>query len=237
MIYSIADFLVEYSPRYERLMSRSEKYLAENQNLTPEISLSVSEEEIDEHLRKYVATRDLAEYVLMGAKFYKEILGKDAFFLHSSAVAVDGSGFAFTGPCGAGKSTHSALWRQYFGTKAIAINDDKPVVKLIDGKAFVCGTPFSGKNDINANISVPLKGICVMNQAPENSIARLQSSEAMTVIMEQTLRPEEPEKIMALLDVLDKTLSQVPVYKLNCTKSFEAVELCYNTLSGKSKLT
>ena len=231
MLYSIADFLVEYTPRYERLLMRSQKYLADNQGDTADFSLAVSEAEIDEHLKKYEATRDLAEYVLMGAKFYKEILGRDAFFLHSSAVAVDGFGYAFTGPCGAGKSTHSALWREYFGTKAIAVNDDKPVVRLSGDDVFVSGTPFSGKNDINTNISVPLKGICVMNQAPENSIEKLSAREALSVIMEQTLRPEEPDKIFALLDALDKTLSKVPVYKLNCTKSFEAVKLCYNTLS------
>lgn len=230
MLYSIADFYVEYEPRYPRLTSRSEKYLASDQSIVPEISLSVSESEIDAHIVEYEVSRDLAEYVLMGLKFYTEILGKNAFFLHSSAVSVDGSGFAFTGPCGAGKSTHSALWRKYFGTRAVPVNDDKPVLRLINGTVFVCGTPFSGKHDINTNTMVPLKGICVLNQAKENSIVRLKPMEAMSVFMEQTVRSEDPAKMMALLDALDLTLQHVPVYRLSCTISFEAVELCYNTL-------
>ena len=234
MLYSIADFYVEYEPMYERLKSRSEKYMVADQGIKPDFSISVSNQEIDRHIKKYDVTRDLAEYVLMGAKFYKEILGRNAFFLHSSAVSVDGKGYAFTGPCGAGKSTHSSLWRKYFKEAAIPVNDDKPVLKVVDGKVYVCGTPFSGKHDINTNIMVPLMGICVLNQAKENSIAPLNPAEAMAVIMEQTLRCEEPDKMLALLDVLDTTLKLVPVYRLNCNISFEAVELSYKTLSRGS---
>ncbi len=233
MLYSIADFYVEYEPKYPKLTARSQKYLADNQNIKPEIVISVSEAEIDEHVLNYEVSRDLAEYVLMGAKFYTEVLSKNAFFLHSSAVAVDGEGFAFTGPCGAGKSTHSSLWRKYFGSRLISVNDDKPVVRIINDTVYVCGTPFSGKHDINTNILVPLKGICVLKQARENSITRLKAIEAMSVIMEQTLRSKDGYKMMALLDVLDITLQKVPVYELSCNISDEAVELAFSTLSGK----
>lgn len=233
MIYSIADFYVEYKPEYDRLTSRSQKYIAADQNVTPDILLTVTKEEILEHMSKYAVDEDLAEYVLMGAKFYKEILGKDAFFLHSSAVSVDGKGYAFTGPCGAGKSTHSSLWRKYFGSRAIAVNDDKPVIRIIDDTVFVCGTPFSGKHDINTNTMVPLAGIYVMNQAKENSIVRLKAMEATPVILEQTLRCNEPDKMIALLNIIDATLMRIPVYRLSCDISFEAVELAYNTLSGE----
>lgn len=233
MIYSIADFYVEYKPEYDRLTSRSQKYIAADQNVTPDILLTVTKEEILEHMSKYAVDEDLAEYVLMGAKFYKEILGRDAFFLHSSAVSVDGKGYAFTGPCGAGKSTHSSLWRKYFGSRAIAVNDDKPVIRIIDDTVFICGTPFSGKHDINTNTMVPLAGICVMNQAKENSIVRLKAMEATPVILEQTLRCNEPDKMIALLSIIDATLMRIPVYRLSCDISFEAVELAYNTLSGE----
>lgn len=234
MLYSIADFYVEYEPRYPRLTQRSVKYLAHDQSIAPEISISITEDEIDEHIAKYDVSRDLAEYVLVGAKFYKEILDRDAFFLHSSAVAVDGYGFAFTGPCGAGKSTHSSIWRKYFGSRAIPVNDDKPVVRVVNDTVFVCGTPFSGKHDINTNTMVPLCGICVLKQAKENSIERLKPIEATTILLEQTLRCDEAEKMAALLNVLDITLQHIPVYRLSCNISFEAVELAFSTLSGKS---
>lgn len=233
MLYSIADFYVEYEPKYERLRSRSEKYIAHNQLQTPEFSLSVSDDEIAAHMEKYSVDEELAEYVLMGAKYYKEILDRDAFFLHSSAVAVDGYGFAFTGPCGAGKSTHSALWRKYFGSRAVAVNDDKPVIRIVNDTVFVCGTPFSGKHDINSNTMVPLCGICVIKQAKQNSIVRLKPVEATSIFLEQTLRCNEADKMSSLLALLDTTLQHIPVYKLFCNISFEAVELAFSTLTEK----
>ncbi len=230
MIYSICDFCVEYNPKYQRLLKRSEKYIAESQEVKVDISFEISDEEISCHAEKYGTDYDLAEYVLAGIKFYEAIIMKGAFFLHSSALCVDGCGFAFTGPCGAGKSTHASLWRKYFGSKVISINDDKPAIKICGDDVCVCGTPFSGKQDINSNTVVPLCGICVLAQAKENSIRRLNASEAISAIMAQTINPTEAEKMSKLFELLDKTLTKVPVYKLCCNVSLEAVELSYNTM-------
>lgn len=232
MIYSICDFLVEYNPRFPRLKKRSEKYLSENQNLTPDFSFEVTDEEIKAHIEKFPMPESQAEYVVAGIKFYREVITRGAFFLHSAALAVDGEGFVFTGPCGAGKSTHAALWRRYFGDKVISVNDDKPAVRFFDGIPYVCGTPFSGKHDINTNVKVPLCGISILSQCPNNSIKRVKSSEAMTVLMEQTLRPETVKEMTALFDMFDKLLSCVPVYSFSCNISEEAVQLAYNTMKN-----
>ncbi len=232
MIYSICDFIVEYNPRFPRLKKRSEKYLAENQNVTPDFSFEVTDEEIKAHIEKFPMPESQAEYVVAGVKFYKEIIHRGAFFLHSAALAVDGKGFVFTGPCGAGKSTHATLWRKYFGDKVISINDDKPAVRFFDGVPYICGTPFSGKHDINTNVKVPLCGISILSQSPENSIERINASKAMMVIMEQTLRPETAKEMTDLFVMLDKLLTQVPVYSFGCNISKEAVELSYNTMKN-----
>lgn len=232
MIYSICGFNVEYTPRFEKLTSRSEKYIAEDQSVVPDISFEVSDEDIKAHIENYPMDNSHAEYVVAGIKFYKSIIPKGAFFLHSAAMAVEGKGFAFTGPCGAGKSTHATLWRKYFGDKVTSVNDDKPAIRFFDGVPYICGTPFSGKHDINTNVKVPLCGISILSQNKENSIRRVSSSEAMTVLMEQTLRPENPAEMSALFDMFDKLLTHVPVYRLNCNISMDAVELSYNTMKG-----
>lgn len=234
MIYSICDFYVEYTPRYPRLTARSEKYLVKNQSVTPDFSFEVTEEDIDAHIKKYPVDRDLAEYVVAGIKFYEEIISRGAFILHSAALGVDGNGFVFTGPCGAGKSTHASLWRKYFGSKVISINDDKPVIKIENDTAFICGTPFSGKHDINANVKVPLCGIAILHQSPENRIERTMPVNAISVLLEQTLRPKDMRKMSELFTMLDETLMKVPVYDFYCNISFEAVELSYRTMKGEA---
>ena len=232
MIYSICDFNVEYTPRFERLSVRSEKYIAKEQNVSPDFSIEVTDDDIRKHIEKYPMSESLAEYVVAGIKFYKEIVLRGAFFLHSAALAVDGKGFVFTGPCGAGKSTHASLWRKYFGSKVISVNDDKPAVRFFDGVPYICGTPFSGKFDINANVKVPICGIAILNQASENSITKTSSAKSMSVLLEQTLRPDNMKEMSMLFDMFDKLLACVPVYKFNCNISDEAVQLAYNTMKS-----
>ncbi len=232
MIYSICDYNVEYEPRFARLRDRSMKYLSTDQCVTPDFAIVITDDDINDHIAKYPMDKDLAEYVVAGIKFYNEIILRGAFFLHSSALAVDGKGFVFTGPCGAGKSTHATLWRRYFGDKVISINDDKPAVRIIDGTPYICGTPFSGKHDINANVKVPLCGISILCQSPENSIEKISVAEALPVLMEQTLRPDSVQKMTALFNMLDEMLTKVPVYKFCCNISKEAVELSYNTMKN-----
>ena len=233
MIYSICKFNVEYEPRFDRLKERSAKYIAQDQNVTPDFSFEVTDEDIMEHIKNYPMPEELAEYVVAGIKFYKELILRGAFFLHSAALCVDNKGFVFTGPCGAGKSTHAGLWRRYFKDQVISVNDDKPAVRFFDGEPYICGTPFSGKYDINANVIVPLCGISILHKSPENSIVRVSSADAMSVLMEQTLRPETPHEMMALFDMFDKLLNKVPVYKLSCNISEDAVKLSYSTMKDK----
>ena len=232
MIYSICKFNVEYEPRFERLTKRSAKYIAEDQSVTPDFSFEVTDEDIKKHIEKYPMTDDLAEYVVAGIKFYRELVLRGAFFLHSAALCVDNKGYVFTGPCGAGKSTHAGLWREYFKENVISVNDDKPAVRFFDGEPYICGTPFSGKFDINTNVIVPLCGISILAKSPENSIVRVSSAEAMNVLMEQTLRPETPHEMMALFDMFDSLLKKVPVYKLSCNISEDAVKLSYNSMKN-----
>ncbi|MBQ1977723.1 MAG: hypothetical protein II225_03140 [Ruminococcus sp.] len=230
MIYSICDFIVEYNPRFPRLTQRSEKYICADQNAVPEISFEVTDEDIAQHIKKFPMPSDQAEYVVAGIKFYRAIILKGAFFLHSSALAVDGKGYVFTGPCGAGKSTHATLWRKCFKDKVISINDDKPAVRFFDGVPYICGTPFSGKHDINTNTKVPLCGISILSQSPENTIKKVDSAKAMTVLLDQTLRPETAKEMSALFEMFDSLLKKVPVYSFGCNISAEAVKMSYTTM-------
>ena len=52
--------------------------------------------------------------------------------MHSSILEYEGKAYAFLGRSGTGKSTHTRLWRELFGDRAIMVNDDKPIIRLID---------------------------------------------------------------------------------------------------------
>ena len=48
--------------------------------------------------------------------------------------------------------------------------------------------------------------------------------------MSQTINPDEEGKMSKLFELLDETLTKIPVYKLRCNTSFEVVELSYKTM-------
>ena len=229
MLYNICGLNVSFEAKYPRTLNRSEKYIAKDQSLTPDITLEVTEERIDNYIEVYpYVDRSLAEYVIFGAGFYEAVLDFDAILLHSSAIAVDNQAYLFTADSGTGKSTHTKLWMDYFGDRAVMINDDKPVIRIIDGNIFACGTPFSGKHDINSNLLVPLKGICCLNQGKENHIEKISNREAIQKLMQQTLIVPHKTGVNNLLDVLDKVIKSVDVYKLYCDISEDAVLTSYN---------
>ena len=160
-------------------------------------------------------------------KIAKEMLGYDTILFHGSAIAVDGEGFLFTATSGTGKSTHTRLWREHFGDRAVMINDDKPLLRIKDGTVWICGTPWDGKHRISSNIMIPLKGIAVLTRGERNSIRPMPAAMALAPLLQQTHRPQEAEGVSQTLQLIDKMLQQVPVYLLKCNMEPEAAEISY----------
>jgi serine kinase of HPr protein (carbohydrate metabolism regulator) len=160
---------------------------------------------------------------------------KDGIIFHSSAIMVDGKAYLFTAPSGTGKSTHTRLWRELLGDRAVMINDDKPIIRYEDNKFFVYGTPWNGKHSLDTNCRAEIKGICSIYQSKENVIRKADSSEMLPIILNQTLRPASVSDMDRLLGLIDKMLTQVSVYKLGCNISLEAAELSYKTMSGEAQ--
>lgn len=176
------------------------------------------------------------EYLVTGSNFYRQLLGFDGMMLHASAVMMDDRAYLFSAPCGTGKSTHTALWRQVFGPdRARILNDDKPAVRLENGVFYAYGTPWSGKKDQNINVRVPLAGVCMLSRGEENRIEPFGGAAAVHALLEQTVRPKDPKLTGKLLDLLDKLLTTVPVWKLQCNMDPQAARVSYEAMSSGRK--
>ena len=176
-------------------------------------------------------------YMESEKQFFDSLLRYNGMMLHASAIVLDGKAYLFSGTCGIGKSTHSHLWQQSFGSAAQIINDDKPAIRLVDGVPMVYGTPFSGKHDISVNTAVPLKGIAFIERSDTNSIRRLEPREVFSLLLNQTVRPKDEAKLDKLCELIDKLLTQVPVYLLRCNISHEAAQLAYDEMSGNNEIS
>lgn len=228
--YRIAGCVVEYTPVYPLLRRQMEPYRCESGAVDMVLSLNREyyrkKQEEHRHL-----TREQCEYLFAGAQFYRKYIKQGGFLLHASAVVMDGRAYLFSASSGVGKSTHTKLWQKKFGAdRAVIINDDKPAICIEDGVCSVWGTPFSGKTDENRNEKALLQGICMLERGEENRIWQIKASEALPLLMQQTIRPRQEELADKLLTLVDALLRKIPVYRMQCTVCEEAAEIAYERM-------
>lgn len=156
--------------------------------------------------------------------------------IHGSCIVKDGKAYIFLGESGTGKSTHTRLWRENIEGCRL-LNDDSPIISAEEDGVYIYGSPWSGKTPCYHQKRFPL-GACVrLSQAPFNRIERLPLLKAYAAL-HPSCPPEfaYDEKLYAgISDTLDKILSTVGIYHLECLPDADAARLSYKTLSGNDK--
>lgn len=160
-------------------------------------------------------------------KLAEQLLDYDTLLFHGSVIAVDGVGYLFTAKSGTGKSTHTRLWREYFGERAVMVNDDKPLLWIGEEGVIVYGTPWDGKHRLSSNIAVPLKAICILNRGEQNHIQTITCKEAYSMLLQQTHRPTSAQGLSKTMQLLDKLSSKTKLYSLHCNMQLEAARIAY----------
>lgn len=224
--YTIADLTVAMSS-FGRTVRQAAPY--ETEPAAPDIVIRSDWQRLKSE-QPHLSEED-CEYLSTGASFYYQLPKFDGMLLHSSAVVLDGFAYLFTAPCGTGKSTHTALWQTVFGDRAAILNDDKPALRRLDGKWYAYGTPWSGKDDKCINMRVPLGGICVLARGEENRIVSFGGFPAVHALMEQTTRQRDEAFTSRMLSLLDTLLTEVPVFRLECTMHPDAARLSQRVMS------
>lgn len=147
--------------------------------------------------------------------------------IHGSAIAVDGEAYLFAAPSGTGKSTHTRLWREVFGDRAVMVNDDKPLVRVTETGALICGSPWNGKHHLDTNVTVPLRAICFLDRGNENRIEPTGGRTAFLRLMKSTYHSKNVENQKAILKSLELLYRQVRFYQLSCNMNPEAANVSY----------
>ena len=155
------------------------------------------------------------------------LLNRNTLLFHGSTVALEGYAYLFTARCGTGKSTHTRLWREVF-PGARMVNDDKPFLEITEKGVIAHGSPWSGKHGLSENISVPLKGICILHRGPENKIRPISPEEAMEMLLAQGYCPAESQK--KFLELIQALSRQVSLWSMECTKDPEAAKVSHQAM-------
>lgn len=231
--YDIAQLRVEIIEPKGRTEKQAVPYLSKNQdeNIKADIVINVDDSRVKAAIQEHPELNQGDwEYMLTGSDFYTDLIKFNGILLHSSCVVVDGVAYAFSADSGTGKSTHTQLWLKHFGDRAYILNDDKPAIRIIDGKPYACGTPWSGKYDYSTPAVVPLAGICFLSRNETNQIKKADTGKAIYNIFSQTVRRLGESRMNMLMDNLNEIFKLVPIYDLGCNMSDDAVLCSYNAM-------
>lgn len=162
---------------------------------------------------------------------YSRMCFENILLCHSSFVDYHGHGILFTGPSGIGKTTQAKLWNSYRGAEII--NGDKIFIKTDGNGCYGYGLPWKGSSEFCLNSNAEIDAVVVLKQAKKNSIKKLDSVEIMSGFVPHIFLPHWDKKCMdSALKTLDKMLSQVNVYQLECLPDETAVELTESVVLG-----
>ena len=233
MIYKIAGLRVQIDNKHEYTAKFCREYLSDDQNSPYDILATVTPEE-------FAVERGLSsgfsdgyiENICLYRSICQQMPTHNRMLLHASVLEYEGNGYAFLGKSGTGKSTHTRLWLNNLPNTRV-INGDKPILENAESSFIAYGTAWRGKEGWGCNAKTPLRGLCFLEQAKENSIRRLTPAEVSQRLFLQILLPEEENAVVATLELADALIKKTPAYLLRCDISETAVKTSFEAMTGK----
>lgn len=161
---------------------------------------------------------------------------------HGACVEFAGRAYIFTAYSGTGKSTHIRLWRRYLGNAVQIVNGDKPILAFPDPSPaapgdhpiLACGSPWGGKEGWQRNVQVPLAAVCMLHRGTVNAIRRASVQEALDELINRIYLTSDAGEAGHAMTMLDELITRVPVYRLDCDMSEDAVRVSFEGLTGRS---
>jgi radical SAM protein with 4Fe4S-binding SPASM domain len=152
---------------------------------------------------------------------------RQACFLHSSGVIIDGNGLLFVGHSDAGKSTIATMLK----AKAKILCDDRIIVRRSNKGFKVHGTWSHGDLPEVSADSAPLKAIMFLKQAGDNLLKPVDDRQEMIrKVLSCLIRPlVTRDWLEKMLDLVGDVVREVPCYNLYFDKSGKVVDLLSET--------
>ena len=235
----LADTVFQVTALFEDTKRFCGDYLSQK---APQYVITVTEGDIDferqranrnqkEGLPPVVYSDSYLETLALYRKMAEQLVQEDVILMHGAVVAVDDRAYLFTAKSGTGKTTHIRRWLEAFGSRAVVVNGDKPLLRIKDCGVTVYGTPWDGKEHLSCNIALPLKAVCILTRSEQNRIERISKKEATPMLLQQLHRPAAPAALAKALALTDRLGSSTALYRLGCNMEPEAALVAYNGMN------
>ena len=227
---------IEIECIYKRGFIDCKDYLSDF--IEPDFIVSASNEEIFERAVAIIGIKrlkDLAstsielgdiESMIIYKKIAEKMLWYNIILMHGAAIAINNKCFIFIAPSGTGKTTHVLNWLKLF-PDTIVVNGDKPLIDL--DKKIVYGTPWSGKEKMNTNCSVPLSGIVRLERGLENSLTKVNFKHIFPALLQQCYIPDDVTLYHKAIGLIGK-FHDIPCYNLICNMEVNSAQVAYDGL-------
>jgi len=157
---------------------------------------------------------DPLEYPLGEALTVCLLAAGRGLLVHACGLERDGRGFLLVGHSGAGKTTLARLARERFRV----LNDDRVVLRLVDGVPWIHGTPWHGDCSEVSAAGAPLAGLWIINHGTSHRTFQLEPGRAAAEILARCFLPLWSAPGMAFtLSLLDDVTARVPCSRLEFT--------------------
>lgn len=176
--------------------------------------------------------RDPRDYVSTGYAFEEFALHQRRMVIHGSCIVSGGKAIVFVAPSGTGKSTHTGLWIKHV-PDTLCINDDTPVLRLDSPEAvYACGSPWSGKTELNCNREAPLAAVVLLRRGNENKLTPVSGAEPYARILGETRKLPFKDSMEHASNLAAELMERVPVYDFTCDVSEAAVKEAMKVLDN-----
>lgn len=228
----LADLNVRAEYRYDYLPQLCKNYLVDSHDNVDVFAATCDQRIASDQLVAPNAPVYSCESLCIYREIAEQLPAFSRFVFHGAAISYKNKAYIFTAPSGTGKTTHISLWQKYIGEGVGIINGDKPIIGFGD-TVTVYGTPWAGKENLQNNTSAPLDGICIIKRGTENKIRQLSPIEVLPHIMNQVYMPSTKTAMEATMKLIDRLITTVPVFILECDISEDAVKTSFTKLTNE----
>lgn len=240
----VAEKAIEIKPLYGGIHTFCWPYIIPHQTI-PDMTVQITPEDIEQE-RKAVRQEKCSnggvaalstsylEIVAAYRQIATDMLRFDTFLMHGTIISCQGQGYMITAPSGTGKTTRAKLWVDSIPDSFI-VNGDKPLLRVRESEVRVFGTPWCGKEGWNANTSVPLRAVFLLERSEGgNTVEEISFGDAFPVLLRQTYRPSDSGARRQTLSLLQAMAGKVKLYRFRSEPTAEAVQLAWETAREKT---
>lgn len=156
---------------------------------------------------------------------------RGTLLVHASLVRNNDKGYAFVAKSGTGKSTQTQNWLKVIPDCDL-MNDDNPIIRMTEDKAYIYGSPWSGKTPCYRQVRAVLGAVTKIVRDPENYVTSLHPLIAFNTLLSScSVMKWDTNTYRGICDTVKKVVESVNIYALHCTAAPESAQVCYEAIA------